>query len=226
MTENHVGQLMSASFEPADCRKGWKPARRWGFGERADAEEAHRRLLDGAKFCYERLGIVSTSMADIAAQAKVTRPTVYRYFKTRNDVVGAVLKRELELLWRQLEKKLMHLECFGDFLVELLKEFLFEASRRDQFALLFSTQALRYLPEILLAHSSKPGSHPHPIYSFALRPGARIPADMEVAIEWFCRLAVSYLYQPAIFEQDEVEFRQLLAGLSPWPTSYIKRAKK
>lgn len=48
-------------------------------------------ILEAALQCFTRFGITRTSIQDVAAAAKVSRTTVYRYFEDRNDLVqGAV----------------------------------------------------------------------------------------------------------------------------------------
>ena len=191
------------------------PELRWGAGERADVGQARERLLDAARFCYERLGLVSTSMADIAAQAKVTRPTVYRYFRGRQEVMHAVLQRELDQFWWRLESELAEVEHFGDYVIEALLYLLRNADSDSSTRLLFAPATLPHLQELLLAEVATPGSTHHPIYTHALRPGARPPAELSVAVEWFNRLALSYLAKPGCCV-DEEQFRALLAGLCPW----------
>lgn len=191
------------------------PELRWGAGERADVGMARERLLDAARFCYERLGLVSTSMADIAAQAKVTRPTVYRYFKGRQEVMHEVLQRELSRFWWRLERELDGIDHFGDYAVEALLYLLRSAENESSTRLLFATTTLPYLQELLLAEASAPGSSHHPLYTHALRPGSRPPAELPIAVEWFNRLALSYLARPGC-AADEAQLRELLTGLCPW----------
>lgn len=191
------------------------PEKRWGAGERADVGIARERLLDAARFCYERLGLVSTSMADIAAQAKVTRPTVYRYFKTHRDVVHAVLRRELDRFWWRLERELAGIEHFGDYVIEALLYLLRSAASDGSTRLLFGPTTLIHLQDLLLAELAVPGSTHHPIYTHALRPGARPPAELSVAVEWFNRLALSFLSCPGP-RSNEAQLRDVLAGLCPW----------
>ena len=45
--------------------------------------------------CFERYGINKTSMEDVAKMAKVSRPTIYRYFPSRHHLAVEVLVREI-----------------------------------------------------------------------------------------------------------------------------------
>lgn len=69
---------------------------RWGATAPSDAQEARRRLVDAAEACIDRLGLAKTTLEDVAAEANVSRATIYRYFGGRDELVLGVLLRELE----------------------------------------------------------------------------------------------------------------------------------
>jgi TetR/AcrR family transcriptional regulator len=74
---------------------GERALRRWG-DDRAllDDDEARRRLLDATSRCIVRRGNAQIRMAEVADEAGVARSTVYRYFRTRDDLVlGLLLSR-------------------------------------------------------------------------------------------------------------------------------------
>ena len=48
-------------------------------------------LLAAAAACVEQYGVEKTTLEDVARRAEVSRPTVYRYFKDRDDLVLAVV---------------------------------------------------------------------------------------------------------------------------------------
>ncbi|UCC23190.1 MAG: helix-turn-helix transcriptional regulator, partial [Planctomycetota bacterium] len=52
-----------------------------------DDAEARRRLLEATRRCIERLGPERVTLGDVAKEAGVTRPTVYRYFDTGEDLL-------------------------------------------------------------------------------------------------------------------------------------------
>ncbi|WP_182897455.1 TetR/AcrR family transcriptional regulator [Microbispora sp. H10830] len=61
---------------------------------RADARRNIRSILDAAQLCLAR--DADASVADIAKAAGVGRVTLYGHFKTRADLVDAVLTRTME----------------------------------------------------------------------------------------------------------------------------------
>jgi len=65
----------------------------------SSAEEATRaRILDASFACAGRFGLVRTTMADVAREARLSRQTVYRYFPSKHDLFMALVIREEEVL--------------------------------------------------------------------------------------------------------------------------------
>ena len=52
---------------------------------------ARERLLEVGAVCVARDGIAGTGIAHVALEAGVSRPTVYRYFKDREELIRSVL---------------------------------------------------------------------------------------------------------------------------------------
>jgi AcrR family transcriptional regulator len=71
---------------------------------RADAERNRERILEVAKVAFTRSG-ANASLDDIAKQAGVGPGTLYRHFPTREELLQAVYRSELEKL-AAAEKKL------------------------------------------------------------------------------------------------------------------------
>src|SRR6201981_1538977 len=75
-------------------RKHRKPVPR---KPRADAQRNHERILEVAKVAFARHG-ANASLDDIAKQAGVGPGTLYRHFPTREELLQAVYRAELEKL--------------------------------------------------------------------------------------------------------------------------------
>lgn len=58
-----------------------------------DAREKRERLLDTAEAVFCRLGHAGTTIAELATAAGVSRPTVYAYFPSKDDVFRALARR-------------------------------------------------------------------------------------------------------------------------------------
>ena len=64
---------------------------------RADAQRNRERILEVAKEAFTRSG-ANTSLDDIAKQAAVGAGTLYRHFPTREELLEAVYRTEMEKL--------------------------------------------------------------------------------------------------------------------------------
>ena len=63
-------------------------------GERARAQR--ERILRAAKRCFVDDGFHAASMADIARRAEMSAGLIYRYFDSKNDIVRAIIERQME----------------------------------------------------------------------------------------------------------------------------------
>jgi AcrR family transcriptional regulator len=73
----------------------------WRGDPPADEEAAIRRILDAAHRCTERDGDVG--IAEVAREVGVTRQTVYRYFRTTDDLVVAAATDDAAAFLGRLE---------------------------------------------------------------------------------------------------------------------------
>jgi TetR/AcrR family acrAB operon transcriptional repressor len=58
-----------------------------------EALETRNRILDAAEDVFHAQGVASTSLADVAEAAKVTRGAIYWHFRNKSDVLGAMCDR-------------------------------------------------------------------------------------------------------------------------------------
>ncbi len=70
---------------------------------RADAQRNRERILEVAKEAFTRSG-ANASLDDIAKQARVGPGTLYRHFPTREELLQAVYRSEMEKLARAERK--------------------------------------------------------------------------------------------------------------------------
>lgn len=55
------------------------------------------RVLEAARSCFRRNGVLATRMDEIADEAQLQRPNLYRYFPSREALIGAAIVREIEI---------------------------------------------------------------------------------------------------------------------------------
>src|SRR5258708_19335492 len=72
-----------------------------------DRDAARRRvILDAARDCILKFGYAKSSLEDIAKQAAVSRPLIYRKFKSKEEIFAAVLEALFETQYRAAENAL------------------------------------------------------------------------------------------------------------------------
>jgi AcrR family transcriptional regulator len=79
---------------------------------------ARERLLDAAVRCIERSGIPGANVAAVAAEAGVSRPTVYRYFEDQQSLLDATLVHAARELTERLGARLRELREPAEMAVE------------------------------------------------------------------------------------------------------------
>ena len=65
---------------------------------RKRSEDVRRRIVDAAYESFWRLGFRRSTVDLIAARAGLTKRTVYGYFRSKDDLLAAVLQRYDDLL--------------------------------------------------------------------------------------------------------------------------------
>jgi AcrR family transcriptional regulator len=71
---------------------------------RKKTEQTRRRIIDAAYESFWRAGFTRTSVDAIAARAGVTKRTLYSYFRSKDDLLAAVLLGYDELARRRLQR--------------------------------------------------------------------------------------------------------------------------
>jgi AcrR family transcriptional regulator len=119
-----------------------------------DAEDAKELLKQAAERCVERYGIEKTTMEDVAREAGVSRPSVYRYFQDRDDLLLAVMADRSRALVGRAHRFIRRQQNFADGLVEGLI-YIADHGRRDPFTRrLVASDGAEYGQRLLHAHNA------------------------------------------------------------------------
>src|SRR5437868_12314396 len=73
-------------------------------GMRRQTAEVRNRIVDAAYGSFWQLGFRRSSVDTIAARAGLTKRTVYAYFRSKDDLLAAVLQRYEELAEERLKR--------------------------------------------------------------------------------------------------------------------------
>ena len=189
-------------------------------------EKAREQIVKAARACFQRFGTEKTSMQDVAHEARLSRGTVYRYFRERADLVEAVFAFESHLFHEGMRRQLDRLESLEEQIVEcagILAAFEHDVATgsrtridvsRERLAILLTSHSgplLRDTIDFLLPY----------VEAAVARGEVRADLNVRRAAEWISRMLFTISSMPAItFRGEEPKawrrfFREyLLRGLS------------
>ncbi len=86
----------------------------------ASTDDARERILAAAERCIDRHGIRKTTMDDIACEVGLSRPSVYRYFADRDDLLIELFTRHGRALLDRAHKTISRQTSLPNQIVESL----------------------------------------------------------------------------------------------------------
>jgi len=107
------------------------------------------RILDAAFEAIAVFGIARLSLEDVARRAALSRQTLYRYFRTKDDVVAAVILREEEALLEVVRAAGATHEDLREALEAAILATLVAAREHPLLGRLLQTEPERVLPFLL-----------------------------------------------------------------------------
>jgi AcrR family transcriptional regulator len=93
-------------------------------------DDARERILAAAERCIDRHGIRKTTMDDVACEVGLSRPSVYRYFADRDDLLIELITRHARALLDRARKSVSRQSGLPDQIVETIL-YTAEHGRRD-----------------------------------------------------------------------------------------------
>jgi AcrR family transcriptional regulator len=174
--------------------------------------DLERRVLDATKVCCERWGLAKVTVDDVAAEARVSRATLYRLFPGGKDVLFEALRlRELEDFFTSLGAHIEGVDEFEELLVRCV---------------VHSTHALRADEHLAAMLASEPGDTLGNLTVDGLPRIIRVAtvflvplvvqhlprAEASRLVELLVRLVISYFLAPSEFVDlgDELSARHFL----------------
>ncbi len=173
---------------------------------------SRERLLEAAYACVARDGLAKTSMEDVAAEASLSRATVYRHFpQGRDQLVREVIAWESGRFFERLARAVAH----HVELPELLEEALVFAHRAvAEHAVLqkiLETEPDRLLP-ILTTESGRLLALVKQFLVLAMtRTQVRAGLDADAAADYLARMVLSHIGGPGRWDlADRAQVRELV----------------
>jgi AcrR family transcriptional regulator len=178
------------------------------------SQKQRERFLDAAESCLTRFGLAKTTVDDVAQSAGVSRATLYRHCKNREELLLAVVSREASRLAAEAEAHLRRFDDVGSWIVEGMLFCLREIPRRPALAMLLLPEDVGVASRLVLSSERllEIGAEIlQPMFEPARQRGLlRETIEIEALMEWVLRILMSYLTVPSHLATTEDELRQLL----------------
>jgi AcrR family transcriptional regulator len=95
-----------------------------------NTDDARERILAAAERCIDRHGIRKTTMDDVACEVGLSRPSVYRYFADRDDLLIELITRHARAVLDRARKSVSRQSSLPDQIVQTIL-YTAEHARRD-----------------------------------------------------------------------------------------------
>jgi AcrR family transcriptional regulator len=164
--------------------------------------DRHEKIVAAAASCFGRWCYVRTRMEDIAREAGIARPQLYRYFPGKEALLLEVMLRHIENRGRQLHAQL---PCEGPAGPLLLQAFMWGVTATDDREVIEQILGVEVVHETarLIAESAEVRAtmadywRPYLEHAQArgeLRPGV----DLEHAVRWLTLIRFTFLSLPEL----------------------------
>jgi AcrR family transcriptional regulator len=194
-----------------------------------------RRVLDAARDCFKRYGVVRTRIEDVAQTAGISRPLLYQYFDGRQGLIAALAEDEIERIIEENRKRLPVGASFAETVLEGSLAAIESGRSENLLPELFEASTLDDLPSLLLDPTRAPYAAVSglwkPVFDRARETG-ELRSDLDDAdlIEWLASVHYAFLLRPDVDPKRQRQLFELFlipALLSGAPAPAIpKRSKR
>jgi len=116
--------------------KGFKMA----LKDRKEREKEYRKktIIEAAQKVFSENGYANALMENIAQEAELGKGTLYRYFKSKDEILICLVRTGMESLNQSLEQQLSNNECTPDLIrIFIREELFFYKNNLDLFKIIF-----------------------------------------------------------------------------------------
>ncbi|MEX2555391.1 MAG: TetR/AcrR family transcriptional regulator [Actinomycetota bacterium] len=187
----------------------------WDGRAPADDDIARDRLLDAAASCFERFGVLKTTVDDVATTAHVSRTTVYRYFRGgRDELILGVFMREVQELSGEIAAAMREESTFPEAVISSIVFAVRSVRDGIHLRFLFSPETVGETANIVMTSPAF-----YALTSETLRPffedgqhrgEIRTDLKLEDTSEWLVRITLSLMTVNAPVERDDDQLRAFL----------------
>jgi AcrR family transcriptional regulator len=178
----------------------------------ADASSTRDRIMDAVVACVDRGGLAGFALEDVAAEAGISRATIYRHFEGgRDQLLREAVTREVARFWTDLA---VAVEDIDDLESRLVVGMMLARERLQTHDLLQRLLAME--PEEFLPALFESDPLVHLVVRDYLRDllsGQRLAAGVELddAADYLSRMLLSHIGSPGRWDMsDEEQVRRLV----------------
>lgn len=181
----------------------------WSGNRPKDDAEARQRLCEAALNCVRLHGLSKTTMSDIAREAGVARPTLYKHFKSKIEIFYAAIDHVAFSFTLQVVEHAKEFDSYEERLIETIIFVVTELPQHESLSLVLNDECAVVLrgrafsgedTQVFLNMTAEP--------LIALRPDL---ADQGAEItEIMSRFALSMILFPGRYATDHASLRELI----------------
>lgn len=79
-----------------------------------------QKIVRGARKCFKQYGLQKTTIEDIATAAGVSRPTVYKHFASKQEIVDFISLTEMTKVHEEFRAKMIRHDSFAETVTEAI----------------------------------------------------------------------------------------------------------
>lgn len=186
-----------------------------GRRPRVPPAEARAQVLDAATECFERYGIAQTTIDDVVRAAQIPRATLYRIVGNKNQLLRAVVEREMERLLERLAKRMARHDNVATALVDAATFTVDETRKNRMLELVLAPESFPSVGPALMGARELLADHLTtfigPFLELGQRSGDLRPEiDARHGAEFLLRLIGSLTVMPEIWPRRSAERRRFL----------------
>jgi AcrR family transcriptional regulator len=176
-----------------------------------DIGKTGAKIVDGARRCFERYGIEKTTIEDIARAAGVSRPTVYKFFGGKMDIVDYIGFAELDKIQEVVRARVQRHQGFADTTTEAIVASVQVASGNPYIRRFVEDLEVSAQSQLPTSPFQEQARHRWEVMQRA-QAGGELAADLDPAdvVSWLSRNQVMLLRVLDQFGGDEAKLRYMV----------------